>query len=205
MPRAKVKRKSTSIDMTAMCDVAFLLLTFFILTATARQPDPLDIKLPASSYKIPVPDVDIAKLSIGRGKVFYEVAGKDVKMLTLDKMGEQYKISFTPQERERFGVIQSFGVPIQNLKQFIMMNDQATRDKSGLQTGIPTDSLNNQLADWILNSRKAVAELHSTAMRVSIKGDAKEEYPVIKKIVDILQKQKINKFSLITTAAGGAK
>lgn len=85
------------------------------------------------------------------------------------------------------------------------MNDQATRDKSGLQTGIPTDSLNNQLADWILNSRKAVAELHSTAMRVSIKGDAKEEYPVIKKIVDILQKQKINKFSLITTAAGGAK
>lgn len=204
MPRAKVKRKSTSIDMTAMCDVAFLLLTFFILTATARQPDPLDIKLPSSSYKIPVPDVDIAKLSIGHGKVFYEVVGKDIKMATLDKMAEQYKMSFTPQERERFGVIQSFGVPMQSLKTFINLPDEAARTKSGLQSGIPTDSLDNQLSSWLLNSRKAVAELHSTAMRVSIKGDAKEEYPVVKKIVDILQKQKINKFSLITTAGGGS-
>jgi biopolymer transport protein ExbD len=203
MPRAKVKRTSTSIDMTAMCDVSFLLLTFFILTATARQPDPLNVSIPSSTYKIPVPDIDIAKLSIGHGKVFYEVAGKDVKMATLDKMGEQYKISFTPEERERFGVIQSFGVPIQSLKQFIALRDEASRTESQLQTGIPTDSVNNQLADWILNSRKAVAELHSTQMRISIKGDAEEEYSNIKTIVDILQKQKINKFSLITTAEGG--
>ncbi|MBG6236725.1 biopolymer transport protein ExbD [Pedobacter sp. CAN_A7] len=203
MPRAKVKRTSTSIDMTAMCDVSFLLLTFFILTATARQPDPLNVSIPSSTYKIPVPDIDIAKLSIGHGKVFYEVAGKDVKMATLDKMGEQYKISFTPEERERFGVIQSFGVPIQSLKQFIALRDEASRTESPLQTGIPTDSVNNQLADWILNSRKAVAELHSTSMRISIKGDAEEEYSNIKTIVDILQKQKINKFSLITTAEGG--
>lgn len=203
MPRAKVKRSSTSIDMTAMCDVSFLLLTFFILTATARQPDPLEVTLPSSTYKIPVPDVDIAKLSIGHGKVFYEVVGKDVKMATLDKMGEQYKITFTPEERERFGVISSFGVPIQNLKQFIALRDEASRTKSPLQTGIPVDSVNNQLADWILNSRKAVAELHSAPMRISIAGDANEEYPTVKKIVDILQKQKINKFSLITSAEGG--
>lgn len=205
MPRAKVKRSSTSIDMTAMCDVSFLLLTFFILTATARQPDPLDVKIPSSTYKIPVPDVDIAKLTIGHGKVFYEVTGKDVKLATLDKMAEQYKISFTAEERARFGVIQSFGVPIQSLKQFIGLKDEASRTKSGLQTGIPVDSLNNQLSDWILNSRKAVAELHSTSMRISIKGDADEEYPIVKKIVDILQKQKINKFSLITSAEGGEK
>jgi biopolymer transport protein ExbD len=203
MPRAKVKRSSTSIDMTAMCDVSFLLLTFFILTATARQPDPLDISIPSSTYKIPVPDIDIAKLSIGHGKVFYEVVGKDVKMATLDKMAEQYKISFTPEERQRFGVIQAFGVPIQNLKQFIALRDEATRTKSPLQTGIPIDSANNQLAAWILNSRKSVAELHSTSMRISIKGDAEEEYSNIKTIVDILQEQKINKFSLITSAEGG--
>jgi len=203
MPRAKVKRNSTSIDMTAMCDVSFLLLTFFILTATARQPDPLDISIPSSTYKIPVPDIDIAKLTIGHGKVFYEVVGKDVKMATLDKMSEQYKISFTPEERQRFGVISSFGVPIQSLKQFIALPDETARTASPLQTGIPTDSLNNQLSDWILNSRKAVAELHSTPMRISIKGDAEEEYPTVKKIVDILQKQKINKFSLITSAEGG--
>lgn len=205
MPRAKVQRKSTSIDMTAMCDVSFLLLTFFILTATARQPDPLDIKIPASTYKIKVPDVDLAILSIGKGKIFYEIIGNDIKGSTLDKMGERYGIKFTPEERKRFSVLGSFGVPISNLKQFIMMNAEE-RDKFAKQSpGIPADSAgNNELAEWILQNRKAVAELHNNEpLRISIKGDAEEEYPTVKKITDILQKQKMNKFSLITSAEGG--
>jgi biopolymer transport protein ExbD len=201
MARAKVARKSTSIDMTAMCDVSFLLLTYFILSATAKQPDPLDVKVPSSTYKIKVPEKDIAILTIGQGKVFFEAAGPDIRLSTLDRMADQYKISFTPEEKKRFSVIASFGVPMQNLKKFIAM-DAGERKKSGIETGIPADSTNNQLADWILQSRKAVAELHGEGMRVSIKGDANEEYPQIKKIVDILQKQKINKFSLITTAEG---
>ncbi|MBC8986290.1 biopolymer transporter ExbD [Pedobacter sp. N36a] len=204
MPRAKVQRKSTSIDMTAMCDVSFLLLTFFILTATARQPDPLDVTIPSSTYKLKVPDLDMGILSIGKGKVFYEIVGKDIKMATLDKMGEKYGIKFTPEERERFGVVGAFGVPVQSLKQFIMMSGDE-RTKSGIDTGIPTDSTNNQLAEWVMQSRTAVAELHAAPMRISIKGDAKEEYPAVKKVIDILQKQKINKFSLITSAEGDAQ
>ena len=202
MARAKVARKSTSIDMTAMCDVSFLLLTYFILSATAKTPDPVDIKIPSSTYKLKVPEKDISLLTIGKGKVFFETAGQDIMGATLDKIGEQYKISFTPAERKRFSVMGSFGVPIQSLKQYINLDGDA-RKKSGLDTGIPTDSTNNQLSDWILQARNSVAELHSEPMRVSIKGDAAEGYPEIKKVVDILQKQKINKFSLITTAEGG--
>ena len=142
-------------------------------------------------------------MTVGKGKVFFETAGPDIRVNVLEKIGEQYKIDFTPEEKKRFSVIGSFGVPIQSLKQFIMM-DAAKRKSSGLEVGIPIDSNNNQLADWILQSRKAVAELHSEGMRVSIKGDASEGYPEIKKVVDILQKQKINKFSLITTAEGGS-
>jgi biopolymer transport protein ExbD len=199
MPRAKVQRKSTSIDMTAMCDVSFLLLTFFILTATARQPDPLEVTTPTSTYKFKVPDKDLAILSIGKGKVFYEIVGQDIRKATLDKMGERYNIKFTPEQRERFGVIGAFGVPMANLPAFIDMSaDQRTKylDNS---IGIPTDSVNNQLSEWLLQSRNSVAELHQAPMRVTIRGDAKEEYPAIKKVVDILQKQKINKFSLITS------
>ncbi|MHA4893965.1 ExbD/TolR family protein [Pedobacter sp. PWIIR3] len=199
MPRAKVQRKSTSIDMTAMCDVSFLLLTFFILTATARQPDPLEVKIPTSTYKFKVPDVDIAILSIGKGKVFYEVIGKDVKMATLDKMGERYKIKFTPEQRERFGVVGAFGVPIASLPAFIDMSAEERTKYLKTTDGIPVDSTNNQLSEWLLQSRNSVAELHQAQMRVTIKGDSEEEYPVVKKIVDILQKQKINKFSLITS------
>ncbi|MEJ2883762.1 biopolymer transporter ExbD [Pedobacter sp. GR22-6] len=203
MPRAKVQRKSTAIDMTAMCDVSFLLLTFFILTATARQPDPLEVSIPTSTYKIKLPDTDMGILSIGKGKVFYEIVGADVKKLTLQKMGEQYKITFSPEEIKRFSVIGSFGVPIQNLKQFIMLDGEARDKYAKAGNGIPTDSVSKELDQWIMQNRQAVAELHNAPLRISIRGDAKEEYPVIKKIIDILQDQKVNKFSLITSTEGG--
>jgi len=203
MPRAKVQRKSTAIDMTAMCDVSFLLLTFFILTATARQPDPLEVSIPTSTYKIKLPDTDMGILSIGKGKVFYEIVGADVKKLTLQKMGEQYKITFSPEEIKRFSVIGSFGVPIQNLKQFIMLDGEARDKYAKAGNGIPTDSVSKELDQWIMQNRQAVAELHNAPLRISIRGDAKEEYPAIKKIIDILQDQKVNKFSLITSTEGG--
>jgi len=199
MPRIKVPRKSTAIDMTAMCDVAFLLLSFFILTATARQPEPLEVKTPSSTYEFLVPDENNAILTIGQGKVFFEVAGQPVRARTLELMGKQYNIQFTPEEIKRFSVISSFGVPITNIKQFVMMSGEE-RNKPGVQPGIPSDSTDNQLNAWVLNARTATAEINQQPMRVSIKGDAKEEYPIVKKIVDVLQKQKVNKFLLITSA-----
>jgi biopolymer transport protein ExbD len=203
MPRVKVPRKSTSVDMTAMCDVAFLLLTFFILTATARQPDPLDIKTPSSTVQFKVPDKDLAILSIGgKGKVFIEIIGQDIKRLALQKMGALYSTTFTKQEADRFAVMSAFGVPMSGLKQFINMSpEERKKVAKSFETGIPSDSTtNNELYRWVEQSRRAVAELHSTEMRISIKGDSKEEYPTIRKIVDVLQKQQVNKFSLITTA-----
>lgn len=201
MPRVKVPRKSTAVDMTAMCDVAFLLLTFFILTATSRQPDPLDIKTPSSTVQFKVPDKDLAILSIGKGKVFLEIIGQDVKKLTLQKMATLYGTTFTPEEENRFKVVSSFGVPFNQLKNYIALTSEKRTEMERQLNGIPTDSTTNgELYRWIEQSRRAVAELHQTEMRVSIKGDAKEEYPTVRKIVDVLQKQKVNKFSLITTA-----
>ncbi|RZK50801.1 MAG: biopolymer transporter ExbD [Pedobacter sp.] len=200
MAKAKVKRSSTSIDMTAMCDVSFLLLTFFILTATARQPDPLEVKLPSSTVQFKVPDKDLTILTIGKGKVFIEIIGADVKRLTLEKMATLYGTSFTPEEYKRFSVVSSFGVPFNQMKNYINMNAEQ-RTKSGIETGIPTDSTRNgELFRWIEEARRATAELHQTEMRISIKGDSDEEYPTVRKIVDVLQRQKVNKFSLITSA-----
>ena len=39
-------------------------------------------------------------------------------------------------------------------------------------------------------------------MEIAIKGDSKEEYPVIKKVMDILQDQGVNSFSLVTGLRG---
>lgn len=204
MPKVKVPRKSTAIDMTAMCDVASLLLTFFILTATARQPEPLVVDTPTSTVKIKVPEVNIGTITVGDGKVFFGVKGQNVRISMLEKMGERYKIQFTPEEKKRFSLMETFGVDIRQLKQIIAMAG-ADRNKEGLQTGIPVDSVGqapSQLHDWIYQARIATKELNDEQMRVSIKGDSDEEYPTIKKIIDILQKQKVNKFSLITSLEG---
>ncbi|MBK0379843.1 ExbD/TolR family protein [Mucilaginibacter segetis] len=198
MSRAKVKRKSTSIDMTAMCDVAFLLLTFFILTAKPRTEDPVPVDIPASSVEVLLPEDNVLLLTIGQGKVFVSVDGNDVRKQTLIQMGDKYGIKFSQQEQELFSALPIFGVPMKGLKGFLDLDvDQRKEYK---QPGIPVDTTaNNELSDWILEARKADASLHNKSLRISIKGDNKEEYPTIKKVIGVLQNQKANKFSLITT------
>jgi biopolymer transport protein ExbD len=202
MAKVKMSRKMTSIDMTAMCDVAFLLLTFFILTATAKQQEPLPVDTPASTVQTKLPESDLATITIGnKGVVFFGVTGRDVRKDALGMMGQKYNIEFTEAEKERFALIESFGVPIQNLKEIIKMTS-TDRNKPGLQPGIPKDSLNNQLADWIQYSRQATIDNAQKELNIAIKGDAKEEYPEIKKVMDILQNQKINSFNLVTGLRG---
>ncbi|HEY1023670.1 MAG TPA: biopolymer transporter ExbD [Sphingobacteriaceae bacterium] len=201
MPRVKVPRKSTAIDMTAMCDVAFLLLTFFILTATARQPEPLPVDTPSSRTQIKVPDTDIATLTVGDGKVFFGVAGPDVRINMLERIGKRYNVEFTDEEKKRFSLIEAFGVPVANLKQLIAMSGDQ-RNAPGVQPGIPTDSVATappELTEWIYAARFATKELNNKDLRFSIKGDSQEEYPAVKEVMDILQRQNVNKFSLITS------
>ncbi|QEC76215.1 ExbD/TolR family protein [Mucilaginibacter ginsenosidivorax] len=201
MARIKVPRKSTAIDMTAMCDVAFLLLTFFILTAKPKTEDPVPIDIPKSSIQQPVPESDFGTVSVGSQKAFFGVEGTDIRKALLTQMGDIYKITFTPEEQNRFSTITSVGVPMNQLKQFIALS--ADQQKKFVAPGIPRDSVSNELFNWIREARKATVALHNTQMRIAIKGDSKEEYPVIKDVVGILQKQKVNKFSLITDLGGG--
>lgn len=201
MARIKVPRKSTAIDMTAMCDVAFLLLTFFILTAKPRTDDPIPIDVPRSSIQQPVPDENFATVTVGSNKTFFGIEGTDLRKATLEQMGSIYKIGFTPEELKKFSGVESFGVPIAQMKQFLALSSE--QQKKYTQPGIPRDSVTNELFNWIREARKATVALHNVQMRIAIKGDSKEEYPVIKDVVGILQKQKVNKFSLITSVSGG--
>jgi len=196
MPRIKIARKSTAIDMTAMCDVAFLLLTFFILTATARKPEALPVDSPGSTTIFKQPDTNLGIISVGHGKVFYGVAGQFVREDLLKRIGERNSITFTPEEIKAFSITESFGVPLPLLKGFL---DLDPKERSLYkQPGIPTDSVTNELFYWILESRIATKSVNNEDMRLSIKGDSKEEYPAFKRVIAILQSQKINRFSLIT-------
>jgi len=197
MANVKMSKKEASIDMTAMCDVAFLLLTFFILTATTKQPEALPVDTPNSTVQTKLPETDLAMITVGKGKVFFGVKGTDVRKRTLELVSEKLKVNFTKEEIEKFSLIENFGVPINQLRTLISLN-ATQRNQKDLQTGIPHDSIDNQLATWVLSARTANAELREKQLNFAIKGDAKEEYPDIKKVMDILQKQDVNKFNLVT-------
>jgi biopolymer transport protein ExbD len=196
----KTQKKATSIDMTAMCDVSFLLLTFFILTATAKIPEALPVDMPASTVQSKLPESNLATLTIGKGKVFFDLKGKEVRIQTLEKMAEKYGVEFTDENKKEFSLMEGIGVDIASLKSIIEMKS-SERLKAN-QPGVPKDSLNNQLADWLRIARQANIDINDKELEIAIKGDAKEEYPSIRKVMDILQDQGVNSFSLVTGLRG---
>ena len=111
----------------------------------------------------------------------------------LAEMGKRYNIEFTPDELRKFEKSNmAFGVPIQQMKAYLAAGN--VKDKETLETkGIPIDSADNQLALWILFSRQI-----NPAVNTLIKGDANVDYPVVKKVLDILQDKNVNRFNLIT-------
>jgi hypothetical protein len=111
----------------------------------------------------------------------------------LAEMGKRYNIEFTEDELrlfERTGT--SVGVPIQSMKTYLATKD--TDDKIALETGVPIDSADNQLALWILFARQV-----NPAVQTMIKGDSDVEFPVVKEVLDILQDKNVNRFNLITS------
>jgi biopolymer transport protein ExbD len=198
MAKVKMSKKATSIDMTAMCDVAFLLLTFFILTATAKQPEPLPVDTPNSTVEDKLPEKNLAVITIGdSGKVFLGIKEIPIRRKTLELMSKEKGINFTDDEIAKFGLMDEFGVPFTYVKTLISMTS-TQRNVKGQQIGIPHDSLNNELKDWILQARNANSAENHEQLNFAIKGDAKEQYPQIKKVMDILQDQQVNRFYLVT-------
>lgn len=214
MAKVKISKKSTRIDMTAMCDVAFLLLSFFIMTATAKQPEPKVVDTPASTVEVKLPEEGVAMLTVGDGQVFFTIPGADVRKETLKRISAKYKIAFTEEEYNKFAGMEGFGVPLNKLKGLLALSVDE-RNKPGLQDGIPyADSTSSQLFDWIKEARMANKTLRDAELtegkidqdkfaktgdlQIAIKGDGKEEYPTIKKVMDILQAQDKNKFFLVT-------
>jgi len=205
MSRIKLPRSAPSLDMTPMVDLAFLLVTFFILTANFRQNEAVIIKTPSSHSEKILPQNTLLVTVDTAGRVFFSLDGKEVRRSMLLTMGEQYKVSFTETDINRFLILPQFGVPMSQLPEYIRgdENTRAAIDKTS--AGIPKDSLNNQLGDWIAygwNAKKRWEAENNIqkdkGCRIAIKADGQTDYKVIKRVIQIFQDKNLNSFNLIT-------
>ena len=185
MARIKPKRHGVVTDMTAMCDVAFLLLTFFILTTEFKQPDVEDIVTPSSNTMT----ISVTK----DGRYFFSPTHNPehrVKLLTA--MGEKHKVEFTESEVEAFQNAQFVGVPMAQLKAYLQLPEEQRKNYKG--GTIPLDSVNKQLIDWVQISQKI-----NNDVKLAVKGDGDASYDKFKVLFEGLRDIEFYKFVLVTT------
>lgn len=194
MAKFKVKKRNIAIDMTPMVDLAFLLITFFMLTVKFRAPQAVEVNLPSSIADTPLPAQDILTISVSAdGRIFFGVDSKHTRLAILEKIKDQYGYKFSEEEAKIFSLLPEIGVPFEQLKSYLSYRevDRKTIDK---RASIPVDSANNQLKQWILFARYS-----NPKIRIAIRADEKAPYPVIARIIETLKEQKVHRFNLITT------
>ncbi len=198
MARVKPKRHGVVTDMTAMCDVAFLLLTFFILTTQFKKPDVEQIKPPSSISEKLLPDASLMTINVTPEGTFYftPVDNGGERIALLDKMGEKYGLKFSNEDKVAFTKVQSIGVPMTKLKSYLELSD-VDRKAIAKSEGIPLDSTNKQMIDWVEQSLAV-----NPGYKLAIKGDVATKYSKVKDLFEGLRDIDFLKFWLITSQEG---
>jgi len=184
-----------------MVDLAFLLVTFFMLTAKFAPQEDVVVDTPASVSEIRLPESHVMVISIDKDKrVFFGLDDAKVKEDLLTNVGAKYGVSFTADQVKKFSGLASFGVPVQQLPG--LLNQSAEERKQVNQPGIPIDSVNNQLIEWVTASQRAEYKAFNKPAYIAIRGDGAADVPTVKKVIKILQDKDINSFNLITDLEG---
>lgn len=199
MPKVKIPRKSTNVDMTAMCDVAFLLLTFFILATKQKPPEVLAVTPPSSVSSTAAPDKSIMITMTAEGKVFLTLGDDTKKAAIIDDINTTKGLQLSGNELAKLKKSEFIGMPLNQLKSMLSSNVEISPAK---MPGIPIDSTNNELADWIRSVTNAYkgGNQRDLEKMLLVKGDNSALYPVFKQVKQAFKKNEIFKFRIVTNS-----
>ena len=197
MPKVKIPRKSTNVDMTAMCDVAFLLLSFFILATKQKPPEVLSVQVPGSVSSKVAPDKAIIVTLTKDGRTFLMLGDDTKKAQILENVNLTKGLGLSPAELQKWGKQTFIGQPLGQVKGSLAQS--AAPDPAKLP-GIPTDSTNNEMVDWIRSVSNVYAggDMKELQEMLLVKGDNDALYPRFKNIKEAFKKNEIFKFRIVT-------
>jgi len=165
--KGKTKKLSTRVDLTPMVDLAFLLITFFMLTTTMNKPQAMQINMPVEREDgdPPPPEIPAAKvmtLILGANNTiwYYEGLGspeiknttyQDIRQIILDKK-KSVEASVLPTDKIKSVVIIIKHTDDANYKNVIDMLDEMAIDKVGTYTMVPVTPQELGLLDKFKNA-----------------------------------------------------
>jgi biopolymer transport protein ExbD len=191
MAEIRKLKKLPKLDMNPMVDMAFLLVSFFMMTTTFKTDSPAEINLPESHSKVKIPQKNMAIITVSKeGRIFFGIDNKFKRAKMLDVISKQAEMDFTAEQRNVFSLQSSFGTSIDQLADFL---DERSLGNKGEQLGIPADSTQNELKKWLLASR-----ISNPSLRYSIHADEQVPYPKIHQCIESLRDLNITRFNLIT-------
>lgn len=201
MARPKIARKSTAVDMTAMCDVAFLLLSFFILTTKFKAAESITVETPSSVSSKVAPEKDVTLVSITKdGKVYVSLDNEEVKEEVANQLNANNGASLSAADITAFKKATFYGTPISQVKSALQV--PTDKLKADVLPGIPSqDTANNEMIPWM----RAIVAAHAstgTKMNLLLKGDNMAKYPAFKNVISAFKKNEQFKFQMVTNAEG---
>jgi biopolymer transport protein ExbD len=220
MAELKSSKGSPSIDMTPMVDLAFLLVTFFMLAATFRTDEPVDISIPSSIGDQDIPEKTLVLVTVDKGgRIFFSCTGYDVRQKIVTQMAAKYKVALTQDQVNEFARISSIGCSMSELPQYLSM-DGTGRKEFKTSVGIPSDSTRNELKDWINFANREMLDFgkktfedesskHSKNQpplkaddykpKFVLKADMEAEYVRVKQAIDVFRDLNLNNLNFITS------
>ena len=218
MPKINMPKSAPAIDMTPMVDLAFLLVTFFMLSANFRSTEPVQVDTPSSISDVIIPKNVIMVTVDQGGRIFFNITGTASRQDLLARMGEKYKVQFTAEQKDNFLKMTSFGCSMREMPAYLDMSSEERQRLVGKEgyVGIPADSTRNELRDWISLGNTIAMQYGKISYEESLtkdpnviaddfkpkfvlKVDSKAVYVYAKNVIDIFRDLKLNNLNFVTS------